>query len=261
MNKEKFHIPMPDDITVQSEINTIVSLSMQGEKSFFHYVQTMYRQVGLRYLLSDGAGHVYLLLVILTLVGFVMMSPEPPHAEAVDLYAFIFLTSPLLFLALSMCTFAHKVRNGTYEVEMACKYNVYQMTALRMLVFSIVSILINAMTILSMVIVHNDVHFVRAFMISLTALFTFSIIFLYAMVKRQSGVVATGIAVGWILGNQLLRFFYSSLYTDLLIQMPLVVHATVLIGSLYGYIHYLHRLLHIQFTEGEGSYDRREGRE
>lgn len=61
MNKEKFHIPIPDGDTIQSEIRTIVS-----------YIQAMYRQVGLKNLLLDGAGYVYLLLMISALLGFVV---------------------------------------------------------------------------------------------------------------------------------------------------------------------------------------------
>lgn len=87
-------------------------------------------------------------------------------------------------------------------------------------------------------------------MISITALFTFSILFLYSMMKRHSTVAAASILGGWIVGNLLLRFSNYTVYTHMLVTLPLFVYAIVLMGSFYIYLKYLGKLIHFKQTEG-----------
>ena len=133
---------------------------------------------------------------------------------------------------------------------MACKYNVYQVVAFRMLAFSIVSILVNAMAIAIVVTVYEDVQFLRAFTISITALFTFSIIFLYALMKKRSTVVVAMTVVGWMVGNLILRYVDYQMYSHVLANLPLFVYAIILASSIYIYLKSLNKLIHFKQTEG-----------
>ena len=250
MTKEKFRIPIPDERTIQLQIDQIVAAGIQQQQSFPSYLKSMVQQVGFKHLFSDRLELVYITCTALIAYMMIFLLAGPERLDVQDLYGFIFLLSPILFVSFSAYTYANKVRNATFEIEMSCKYNVYQIIAFRMLVFSAISIVVNTITIALLVLLYEDIQFLRAFMISITALFTFSILFLFGMMKRRSTVAAASILAGWIVGNILLRFSNYSVYTNILVTLPLFIYGIVLIGSLYIYLKYLGKLIQFKQTEG-----------
>ena len=250
MNKEKFHIPMPDERTIQMQIAQIVASGVRPRESFPSYLKSMVQQVGLKHLFSDRLELMYITFTALVAFNLMFFLAEPERLRVQDLYGFIFLLSPILFLSFSVYTYVNKVRNDTFEIEMSCKYNVYQIIAFRMLAFSAVSIIVNAITVALLVFLYDDIQFLRAFMISITALFTFSISFLYGMMKSRSTLAVVTIIVAWIVGNLLLRLSNYTMYFNILVTMPLFVYGIVILGSIYFYLKYLNRLIHFKQTEG-----------
>ncbi len=241
---------MPDERTIQLQIDQIVAAGVQQQQSFPSYLKSMVQQVGFKHLFADRLVLVYITCTALIAYMMIFLLAAPERLDVQELYGFIFLLSPILFVSFSAYTYANKVQNATFEIEMSCKFNVYQIIAFRMLVFSAISIVVNTITIVLLVFLFEDMQFIRAFMISITALFTFSILFLYGMMKRRSTVAAATILVGWIVGNLLLRFSNYTMYTQMLITLPLFVYGLVLIGSLYIYLKYLGKLIHFKQTEG-----------
>jgi hypothetical protein len=250
MNKEKFHIPMPDERTILIQIAQIVASGVRPRESFPSYLKSMVQQVGLKHLFSDRLELVYITFTALAAFILMFILAEPERLRVQDLYGLIFLLSPILFLSFSVYTYVNKVRNDTFEIEMSCKYNVYQIIAFRMLAFSAVSIIVNAITVALLVFLYDDIQFLRAFMISITALFTFSISFLYGMMKSRSTLAVVTIIVAWIVGNLLLRISNYTMYFNILVTMPLFVYGIVILGSIYFYLKYLNRLIHFKQTEG-----------
>ncbi|WP_440896436.1 hypothetical protein ACS127_00085 [Amphibacillus sp. Q70] len=248
MNKEKLTIPLPNEQTIQQQIDHIVASGMKRNESFFTFVKSMYQQVGMRDLFSDRSELIFVFITAMTLLCTFFIRPE--SAQADDLYGFIFLISPALFIALSVFTYANKITNATYEVEMACKYNVYQIIAFRMLIFSVLAILVNSITILFFVMTYDDVQFWRAFMISVTGLFIFSVIFLYTLMKRRTTIAVVMIVMGWTAGNILLRYMNHGLYYNILENIPLLVYGIVLIGCIPLHIHLLKKLINFKQAEG-----------
>lgn len=249
MDKEKFHIPFPDERTIQNQIDQIVAASVKPRESFFTYLKSMYQQVGIKHLFSDRSELMFILFTMITLLSIFFTNAELERARVEDVYAFIFLISPVLFISFSVYTYSNKVINATYDVEMACKYNVYQIIAFRMLVFSVIATLVNLLAIFFIAAVYDDIQFMRAIMISITGLFTFSIIFLYTLMKRHSTVIAAITIVGWIIGNLLLKILDDTLYNGILVNLPLFIYAIILIGSITFYIHLLKRLVHFRRTK------------
>ncbi|CAH0118662.1 hypothetical protein PAE9249_01154 [Paenibacillus sp. CECT 9249] len=250
MDKEKFRVPMPDERTIQAEIQNIVSAAAtrQAKESFLEYLQALYRHIGIRHIFSDRSELAFILMIAFTLLGFAHFGPKPDRAH--DVYSFLFVISPILFLACSIFTYFNKMMHRTYEVEMACKFNVYQATAFRMLAFSVVSVLVNTIGILFIVNGYPEIHFLRAFMISITALFVFSILFLYVMIRRCSVPALLATVAAWIAGNVILRFAGNMLYFDILLGLPLIVYAIVLAISLYCYLRYINKLIRLNHAKG-----------
>lgn len=250
MNKKKFYIEMPEDKKIQSEINQILQRGMKPKESFLAFLKTIYHQVGFKHLFADRLELLFILFTCSALFVLLFSSNGLSLINEQEIYSLIFLVSPTLFIVFALYTYSTKILNHTYDVEMACKFNVYHIIAFRMLTFSVVSILINVMTILMISVKFEDIGFLRAMMISTTALFLFSVFFLYAMMKRQTMKAVLTIIVIWTLINLILRVANNELYTDMLVNVPLFIHAIVLISSVGCYFIYLKKLIHFKHEEG-----------
>lgn len=250
MNKEKFHIPLPDENTIQMQIQQIVDRGLPKKKSFMSYLKSMYRHIGLRHLFSDRIEYAITFITAITYIIITFYQPERSEIDEYYLYGLIFLLSPILFIALSIYTYSNKIICGTFELEMSCKYNVFQIIVFRMLVFSIIAILLNTATILLMILKYEHIQFFRAFMISNTGLFTFSVLFLFIMMKRRSKIVALATIGGWMLINLILLSVNSSVYREIVFNLPLIVYALVILGTSYFYLKSLNRLIQYQQAEG-----------
>lgn len=248
MKEDKLHIPMPDDSAIDRQISQIVSQGLVKKESFTSYLRSMVQQVGWRHLFSDRLELSFIVMIAIGLYSLFLIMPI--HGDVQNLYAYIFLLSPILFLAFSIYTYMNKTQNDTYDVEMVCKYNVYQVVAFRMLVFSVSTMVLNTIAIAFLAIQYEEIHFIRAFMISGTSLFLFSIILSLALMKRRTkGIVSMTITV-WLLGNNILRSVDNEFYNGMLIHLPVFIYAIVLLGCLIMYINYLKKLLIFKQTEG-----------
>lgn len=248
MQKDKFNIPMPDDSTIDRQISQIVSKGLVRRESFSSYLRSMVQQVGWRHLFSDRLELSFIVMIAIGLYSLFLIMPI--HGDVQSLYAYIFLLSPILFLAFSIYTYMNKTQNATYDVEMACKYNVYQVVAFRMLAFSVSTMILNTLAIAFVAMKYEEIHFVRAFMISGTSLFLFSIILSIALMNRRTkGLVIVTITI-WLLGNNILRSVNNEFYNGMLLHMPVIVYAVALLGCLILYMNYLKKLIIFKQTEG-----------
>ncbi|PWA09758.1 hypothetical protein DCC39_12400 [Pueribacillus theae] len=251
MDKEKFRIPMPDEQTIQSEIERIVAVGVKPRQSFLSYLVMMYRGIGVKYLFTNQRDGILITFSIMAILVFLFSQiSEKAWVQETEVYSFLFLVSPLLYISLSVYDFLHKRHNQTFEVEMVSTYNLYQVAAFRMLVFSIISILVNTISIISLIMMYENLHFIRAFMVSTTALFLFSIIFLAALMKRQSGIVTILVIAGWIGTNRALSIPRNQIYAEFLLHLPVFVYGVVLIVSILVYLNYLSKLMRFKPTEG-----------
>lgn len=251
MDKEKFHVHMPDEHTIQAEINRIVDVGVEPRESFLSYLKAMYKQIGFKHLFYDRSEPFGIFLAAISILSFFSIYLiDPIYIRQQDIYSFIFLVSPVLYIAVSLYTFASKLHYNTYQVEMVCKYNIYQIAAFRMLVFSIASIFANTICTYLIVVFYDDISFLRAWMISITALFLFSIIFLYVMMKKRSMLAAYATIGGWITTNIAFSIIDNSLYYSLLMKMPIFVYAIVIFVCITIYLKNLSKLIHLKPTEG-----------
>lgn len=250
MSKEKFHVPFPDEEIIQQQIQKIVKEGVKPKESFFTFIKSMHKQIGLRHLFSNRAGFVFTLFTVIILLSFYLFSANIAINEVEALYAFIFLFSPIVFLVFSLYTYMTKVMNTTFEVEMTCKYNVFQIIAFRMLTFSVLSIFINTTTISVLAMFYEQVDFFRAFMISTTGLFLFSILFLYAFMRRHSFFTMISTVIVWFIGNLMLHVTNNELYKEVLVQLPLFIYGFVFVCTAFLYVRFLNRLVYYKHKEG-----------
>jgi hypothetical protein len=253
MEKERLYIYMPDDAEIQQQINLIVENGLKKEESFFEYLKNMYNQVGTKYLFHDASEILFVISLFLTLLILAIIDKSFWNNEffkTKELYAFIMAISPILYLTVSSISFISSKGSGTYQIEMTCKYNLYQIQTFRMLIFSILTILVNVVFIGVVVSLYEKIDFFRAFMISTSSLFIFSIILLYTIMNLHSKIIKHLVIIGWLALNIALWILNLRFYTKLLIDIPIPLYAIVVAVCMYVYVKKLKELTRFRKVEG-----------
>lgn len=149
-----------------------------------------------------------------------------------------------------MFHYAIRKSNETYEVEMVCKYNVYQLIGYRMFFFQRSCHCLKHMFYWRRAYSDKHISFSRAVILSITSLFLFSALFLFALFKRRTLTYVLVVVGVWVIGNVSFGLFFQDVYLYVLTQLPLVVHMTVFLVMFVIYCYYVKRLLHFQQKEG-----------
>lgn len=251
MDKNKLYVDMPDESTIKAQVEEIVAKGLKPKESFYSRLKDMYKQIGLRYLFHDAMEIIFIILLVFTiLMGSVVNIGAHDTGNGAGIYVFIFTVSPILYLAMSLLSFLRAKQSGTYEIEMTCKYDMYQVAALRMFIFSIICILFNLAFVYGVVAMHEQIDFLQAFMISVTSLFLFSTVFLSVISRLRSRLAKYFIVVGWVLINIALRIFRLEFYSKFLGRISIYVYLLVTSICIYTYIKKLKRLINMKSVQG-----------
>lgn len=236
MKDEKWTVDYPDEQTMNSEIQFIVSSGLVKPKKFHEYLLEMYRQLGFRYLFRDATEIIFTMLMASAAMVFGLFQVMEGAIEADKLYSYLFIMSPILYLLIAVLFLVNLRSRDTFALEMTCKYHVFQLAVFRMLVFSILAILLNIASILILFLFYQSFSIVEALLISISSLGIFSTVFLYIIQKVKSRVAGYAAVAGWVLANVALFYFNSELYDAVLSQIPVYVYVAVSAGCLVLYV-------------------------
>ena len=251
MRWNDMRIDMPDEKTIKEEINSIVSKGLEPKESFYSYLKNMYKQIGIRYLFRDGLEILFTILLVFSILSFAIIDGNIYDVQSVDgIYVYLFIASPILYLIMSVLHFVDVIQNKTYQIEMTCKYNIYQISAFRMFCFSIICILFNFIFVYMIAYKYTEINFLKAFTISIASLFIFSVVFLFIMMKFKYKFTKYFIVIGWIVINLALCIFSIKFYSDLLNNISIYTWCAVIIGSLFIYIKNIKKLISFRNIEG-----------
>lgn len=251
MDKETFHIDIPDFNEINIEIEKIVEKGVKPKKSFFKYLKDIYKNIGFRYLFHDINELIVLTVIMICVFTFVGSVIGSNAIKEENLYKFIFLVSPLIYLLTSLFAFFNTIEKGTFQVEMTCKYNLYELAAIRMFVFSIISILVNSISIIWIFIINGQINVIRALVISITSVFLFSTIFLYMITKISSTVTKYIVIFSWIIVNLVLGYCFDKFITMVLLSVPIYIHLIISAICIYFYIKNLNKFICLRKVRGE----------
>ncbi|MCR8848423.1 hypothetical protein NQ095_08420 [Rossellomorea sp. SC111] len=250
MTKEKFHIPMPEEKMVKREIHTIIGLGMKPKQSFSAFIWKMQKELGFRYLFANQRDGIIMTFSIMAALIFFMSTVTEGSGAGERVYGAVFLVSPLLFMALSLYDSIGKRQSAVLEVEMTAKYNLHQVSAFRMLHFSILSILVNTFVIVCLVWSGHSFEILRALMISTTSLFLFSTFYLMVFMKGRFGLGALKVGVGWSILNFIPLVVDRVVYMQFLMTAPVLVYGLVLAVTMVCNLYYLSKLVRMRPAEG-----------
>jgi hypothetical protein len=248
------NIPLPEPETIEREIRHIVAKGVVVPESFLMMLRRMYQQIGLRFLMRDTKEiTIATMIMVLLMIGILATGQEKPGSDS-GFYGLIMVVSPLLYGLLSILPFLNSKFNGTFEVEMACKYNLYQIASFRMLVFSVFCFFINTFWVLSLTFTFSTVQFVQALMISTASLMVFSLLFLYVLTILVTMAARVLVMMAWMGLNGVLLVLDSALYHQLLISVPWYLYGIVMAAAGFLYLKKLKEFMLVQKTRGAYGY-------
>ncbi|MFT4146225.1 MAG: hypothetical protein QM644_17380 [Mobilitalea sp.] len=147
-------------------IEDILLKGLTKPNTLWEYLYDIYRALGLRYIFCDT---IYaIILTVISTIGFVLVYPVTQEQY---IYAAVFTVTQVLFMFLVLFTEAIEKVSGLYELKMTCKYTVQQITAFRILVFSLIGTVFTAFISLYFSWMLSVYDLLRIFSLSLSALF------------------------------------------------------------------------------------------
>lgn len=249
MNNEKEDIQIEIPQIEYGELETIVDVGVRNKVSFFHYLKQSFKDLGVKNIFHDKYE-----LIVISMIGLFIMVVSMSnlrHAEMAAIYKVTFTIAPILYLCVVLFSLYNSKEHGVFEIEMTCKYNLYQLAALRMFSFSIISMVVNTASIMIVGTLFKGIDIVRMIMISVTGLFLFSMVFLFSLIKFKGKIVRVLVIVAWFAANLILGSVESEVYLKFLWEAPLYIHFMVTILCAILYVHNLNQLIHYRRKKGE----------
>jgi len=250
LKDDNWMVDYPDEQTMNSQIQFIVANGLVKEKPFHEHLLEMYKQLGFRYLFRDGAEIIFTMIMALAAIVFGLFHVIEGGMQVDRLYSYLFIMSPILYMLVAVLFLVNLRSRDTFAVEMTCKYHVFQLAAFRMLVFSIVAIMLNVASILTLFLIYQNFNVMEAMLISISSLSVFATFFLYIIQKVKSRLASYAGMAGWLLANAALAYGNTELYQSVLSQIPMYVYISVSVGCLMLYVRRLKYFITLRNVEG-----------
>jgi len=250
LKDDKWMVNYPDEQTMNSQIQFIVSNGLAKPKPFHEHLLDMYKQLGFRNLFRDATEIIFTMIMAMAAIVYGLFHLVEGGIEMGRLYSYLFIMSPILYMVIAVLFFVNLRSRDTFAVEMTCKYHVFQLAAFRMLVFSIVAIMLNVACILTLFMFYQNFNAVEAMLISISSLSVFATFYLYIIQKVKSRAASYATMAGWLLANVALAYANNELYLSVLSQIPMYVYIAVSVGCLMLYVRRLKYFITFRNVEG-----------
>lgn len=232
------------------DVDGIIEAGVKPKKSFLTYLKDMVVEIGLKNIFHDRKEIVFISLLVIVTVTFSMFAIASNSSDIASMYRFIFIVSPVLYIVILLFSFFNTKQKGTFELEMICKYNLYQMLSLRMFMFSVISTIMNTIIILLVFVWKQEIDVLRAVCISITGLFLFSSVYIYIAVATKKPISKFLLVTGWLVINIGFYFMSNSIYDAFLMELPVYIHLTVTLICVIFYIKNLNKFINFRSERG-----------
>ena len=227
MEEKKFVIDYPTEFEINQEITKVLDQGLPKERTFYSFLKELHQQLGWKYIFHDYQRLLMIaVLFIFYQIGFSMYLYET-NMEIERLYVYLFISSPLLYGSISLLS---TIGKESFEIEQVCKYTTAQISAYRMLVFSVLSIITNSIQILGISTFLQEFNPITGIMISLTSLFIFSLSFLALTKFQVTKVKQLGIIIGWVMINLVVAVLSLTTYFQMLIRLPYGIYGLIILA-------------------------------
>lgn len=191
-------IPMPTETEKNAAVAQILNAGLPAKPGLWHMLMETVGTVGLRTLFF-GAEDCLFLSALFLLLG--LLPAAAAAARQGSLGPALFLLSPALYAALHLLTAWKEAQSGTLEWRQTCRVSLRAMTALRMLVFGSVSVLVCVpANLLLWYLAEGGVSLSWMVALSVSSLCLYGVVSLYCLRLRGIAGLLTAPAVWTALG-------------------------------------------------------------
>ena len=244
---------MTDEIfleNIDNNIEGILDKGLKKKQGFFNFLKTANKELGFKNIFNDKSELIFIgLIFAITVIFFGLQFNKSISSDADFIYkfkAYNFTVSPIVYFIICSYSFINSKLNGTYEIQATCKYSFYSITAIRMFVFSIVSVLSNMIIILFMYLLKRNFYFIEMFIVSATALFIFSALYISILIYFKRSMYKYLVLLGWFLISMITISNVKSYWVKLFLDMPLYIHLFITIIFIVVYMKNLTKLMKVK---------------
>lgn len=129
------NIQMPNEIEKNETIKKIILIGLKPKKNLFQYMKELFYSIGYRCIFWDTLDcFIFSILGTMALYGLVklVMIKQP--------LSMIFAIAPVFYILLTLITEMKEKLSGLFELKMTCKFTIRHITAIRLICFSLLGI-------------------------------------------------------------------------------------------------------------------------
>jgi hypothetical protein len=215
-------------------IDYILSQGLVKPQTTRARIAEMLRTMGVRYIFWDiGYSLFFALITLAVAVVLFALVPNDIENNKNYLYSSAVTVAPLLFLLITAFAETSERFCGLYELKQTCRYTIRQITALRVICYSLAGVVFTA--VISLVNATDAANFLSLFTLCLAALFICASISLAAIRYLRNNWFTAVYSFLWVFVNIALSF--SPNWERTLSGVPLIISAilTVFGGLLLIY--------------------------
>ncbi|WLF68893.1 hypothetical protein Q6375_13035 [Clostridium septicum] len=254
---EKFNIDIDFDNMVipdlQGNIDEILDKGLKGKRNFFSFFKEVKNELGFKNIFHDKSELIFIGLILsIAVIMFGLYFNERENSNldfTYKLKSYTFITAPIIYFFICSYNFINSRLNGTYEIQATCKYNFYTLTAIRMFIFSVISMVINTAIILIMFLVKRNFNVVEVVIVSITSLFIFSVIYILALVKLKERTYKYLVLIVWIGVSSIIMYGVNSKLAKYFLDSPIYINIGITCIVAVFYIKNLKKLIKVRRGE------------
>lgn len=238
---------------IEDNVEDILEKALKEKQGFFKFLKSVKKDLGFKNIFIDKSELIFIgLIFTITIISFSLNFNISIDGDSEFIYkfkAYNFIVAPIIYFVICSYSFINSKLNKTYEIQATCKYNFYNITAIRMFVFSIVSILINVTIISVLFLNKRNFSLIDTLIVSATSLFIFSVLYILVLIYLKKPVYKYIAIIIWILGSVVIFSNKNNYLGKLFFEMPIYIHLLITVIFIIVYIKNLTKLIKVNRGE------------
>jgi len=203
-----------------ASIEYILSKGLGKPQTMYSRIAEMFRAVGFRYIFWD-AGYSIFFSAVSCAIAFALFISSPTDYK----YSAAVAVAPLSFLLIMTFAETSERACGLYELKQTCRYTIRQITALRLLCYSIVGAVFTA--VVSVIGTSGVYGFFSMFTLCLSALFICAALSLTVMRYLRNTWANAVYSAAWVIVNLTFPVLFGGRWEKVLGSIPIAISLAV----------------------------------
>lgn len=229
----------PNEKKRENSISLICEQTKLKKKSVFTFLYDSYKEIGIKVIFKNSV-LTYLLSIVIYIFGlaFLLTIFDGSYDDEkifADVLSVFFFASPVVTQLSELLYYAYESPSGMFEYRNSYKYTAYQMSLLKMPLFSVMTMIVNCVFAVVWCLANGISNVLAPIGLIACSVFIYSLINVsfYTRFKRI-GFVLT--AVLWFFMNCILIILDPKIKIVLFVGIPFTMHALIAVVSIFMFV-------------------------